>query len=365
MFRYVYILTQTCVCVKAFHPTIEYIGRGFLAEIYKDNVEKVAYLPSDAYLSEYGLEILKEVKKGTDALKEWIDKQYKENLRCYGKKEDPCKDFALNWIKPDQKTRQYTDWSYAEYGYIYDEKTGSFKVYNDGTLLFNIKADDESIEKYLYLFEHDNKVYHALSYNAEKLADVVEFVKTIKTAAKMSLSELKELVKENKGECIYLDDYHCITGGHRHGHEVYSKPLRFSESSYELEFIVEHDQLDIGYTDYGWEVLIQLPYCRTRILRGKGKYGNFRSEKTAVDALREHVNKLDPKKLKRTAEIFDAYMDARRKSEEAFKAFLDTLESEWEKEPWYVEESFTVRRMIDEGKHYLYLKEKNRKNETA
>ena len=36
MFRYVFILAQTYVCVKVIHPTTDFIGRGFPAEFYKN-----------------------------------------------------------------------------------------------------------------------------------------------------------------------------------------------------------------------------------------------------------------------------------------------------------------------------------------
>lgn len=36
MFRYVFILAQTNVHVKAIHPTPDFIGRGFLVEGYKN-----------------------------------------------------------------------------------------------------------------------------------------------------------------------------------------------------------------------------------------------------------------------------------------------------------------------------------------
>ena len=155
--------------------------------------------------------------------------------------------------------------------------------------------------------------------------------KAMKAASKLSLSELKVLVEKGEKSAFILTDYHCIAAGNRPGHEVYRKMLYSSKNYNGLEFIVEHDRLGVGYTDYGWEVILQCPYIRCRAISGPHKYGNFRSEKAAVNAARDLVKKIEQRKCSALRKSFYAYTVARDSTLETFSAFLDSLNDEWEK----------------------------------
>ena len=90
--------------------------RGYVCITEGKNVSKVAYLNSDAYLSWYGKKILDAAHD--NKINEWIDAQHRDNIASYGKNDDPCEGFQLNWIKPDAQSKNEKDWSYAGYGYI-------------------------------------------------------------------------------------------------------------------------------------------------------------------------------------------------------------------------------------------------------
>jgi len=291
--------------------------RGYVCLVNGKGVEKVAYLSSDAYLSGYGIRILDAVRR--NGLSDYIDNKRKDNIASYGKKDDPCNNFALNWIKPDKESRAYSDWGYAEYGYIYNQKTGTLSVYNRGEKLFVIKPEDR--DRFAYIFENDNALESVLSYDADKLT--YNWKNQRKKCADMSLEELQELVKKSKEDRIELDDYHCMASGFTPRREIYEKCLTSSTRNIRLTFLAEHEHI---ITDYGWKVLLQTPYCRFRFLNK-----TFRSEKAAMRALREKI-KANSEGLFRLAEIFGEYEEA--KNNGTIKDFAEKLDAEWEIQPW-------------------------------
>ena len=295
----------------------------------KNEIVNVAYLSSDAYLSWYGLQILKAIENATvnHGINAWVENQRNENIACNGNDND-CKNFALNWIKPDKISRSYDDWSYAEYGYIYDARSYSLKVYYRGKLLLTIdcKSHDE-INKYIYLFANEDQIYKAISYDKDKLEDIKPFDKVVKEAAKMTEDELKDLVK-NRSEQLYLTDTHCIAPGHRPDREVYQKVLSTSSGEESLKFIVEHNVT--GYTDYGWIVLIQTPVVRVPVTISSKK---FRSEKALMNALRDFV-KPRKNKLIRLALVMERFEQAKKNN--MLEAFASECDGLWEEANWFV-----------------------------
>ena len=291
--------------------------RGYVCIVNGKNVEKVAYLSSDAYLSWYGIRILDSVRR--NGLSDYIDNERKDNIASYGKKDDPCKNFDLNWIKPDKESKAYSDWNYAEYGYIYNQKTGALSVYNRGERLFVIKPEDR--DRFAYIFENSSALESVLSYDTDKLT--YNWKNQIKKCADMSLEELQELVKKSKKDRIELDDCHCMASGYTAGREIYEKRLTSLNRNVRLTFLAEHDHL---ITDHGWEVLLQTPYCRFTFLNK-----TFRSEKAAMRALREEI-KANSEGLFRLAEIFGEYEEA--KNNGTLKDFAKTLDAEWKIQPW-------------------------------
>lgn len=317
--------------------------RGYVCITKGSKVLNVAYLDSDAYLSWYGLQILTAID--TEDIKEWVEKQRQEQISMYGT--DDCKGFALNWIKPDKESRQYDDWGYSEYGYIYDASKNKLKVYHFGKLLLTIDCDNsDEVSKCIYLFKNEDQIYDIISYDNNKLDNVKSFEKVVKEAAKMSEDELKEIVKDDS-EMFYLSDYHCIANGHRPDREMYKKILTSSCRDEKLTFIVEHDI--IGYTDYGWNVLIQTPVVRVPITISSKK---FHSEKALMDALREFVK---PRKnnLMRLAYVMEKFEYA--KANDMLEVFILELDALWNDANWFVGNmKFTTDWFKQEAENILY-----------
>ena len=213
---------------------------------------------------------------------------------------------------------------------IYNEKTGILKVYYYGKLLLTVKPEER--EKYLYIFEKEDKIYNALSYDAEKMDNVLSFVDTMKAAAKLSLDELKDIAKKAEEERYYLSDTHCIAAGHYVGHETYQKEFSSSDSSKtSLYFIVQHNEWSRD-----WQVLLQTPFARLRVcINLRTRKGGYSSEKTAVRAIKERIKTVGPEKMLRLAEIFNEFTKATDSASES-AAFAAKLGEEWIKSPWWV-----------------------------
>ena len=296
--------------------------RGYACIINDKEIKRVAYLPSDAYLSGYGLEILKKIIAGK--LDEWFTTQIKYNQEVYiGTEPDPK--FQLNWIKKDKESRSYDDWNYSEYGYIFDEKTGVLKVYHRGDILYTVKLDE--YEKYAYFFENDGAVEDALTYDPEKLSFGDCYSSAVrKKIAGMSIEELKVVVKKAKTMPMpVLDDYHCVAAGHSFDRPVYIK--RFRSNGKELEFIAERSRWSKK-----WLVLIQTPFIRVPILE------DFGSETGAVKAIRKLILDRGYKKFERLAEIFEMVPELREMKPAEAK---EKLKKEHKKQTWFGYGTFT------------------------
>ena len=320
--------------------------RGYYVILNKKNkVEKVAYLSSDAYLSYYGLLILRSINdcKVNTFMSNLIDKNIE-----YGC-EDDLDGFQLNWIKPNKESRQCEDWNYSEYGYIFNGD--NLKVYCFGKLLLTVDCNtQEEIDKYLYIFENEDDIYSAISYDEYKLDNVIPFEKVIKQAVKMNLDELKLMVFKSRGEeRFYLSDSHCIASGYRADREVYQKRLTSSCGNESLKFIVEHDM--IGYTDYGWKVLIQTPVVRVPITISRKK---FNSEKALMNALRDFIRPRK-NKLMQLAFVINKFEEAKRN--DMMKTFISELDGLWSNANWFVGDgrSLTKEWFRREAENILYI----------
>ena len=322
--------------------------RGYVCITKGPKILNVAYLNSDAYLSYYGLQILTAIN--TKGIKEWVENLRQEQISMYGT--DDCKGFALNWIKPDKISKSYDNWSYAEYGYIYDASKNNLKVYHFGKLLLTIDCDNsDEVSKCIYLFKNENQIYNIISYDKDKLDDVKSFEKVIKEAVKMTENELKEIVKDDS-ERFYLSDYHCLANGHRPDREMYQKVLTSSCRNEELTFIIEHDV--IGYTDFGWDVLIQTPVIRIPVTIGCKK---FCSEKALMNALREFV-KSRKNKLLRLAYVMEKFKYA--EANDMLELFISEVDNMWDESQWFVGNMkyLTTDWFKKEAKNILYVQKR-------
>lgn len=304
--------------------------RGYVCVVNGTKIKKVAYLQSDAYLSCYGLKILQAIKDGT--IDTWMDKQIAYNHECYGSSE-PSPQFSLLWFRKGKENKDWDKYDFVEYGYLYNEKDGSLKVYSCGNLVLAVSQEDR--EKYLYYFQHYSQIDSWLRYDEEKLDE--NYKKPIKNLVKeASIEMLKEWVEESEKPRLELSDTHCLCAGHTMEYPIYQKLLRMSNDyGKTVKFIVAKDRFSKK-----WEVMVQLPYCRAVIQR------NFSSESKATDFIRS-LAKANPQKLMRMAEICiqidNAYINNER---DTLRGIMRSLDEMWEEEPWYTPNgSFTPQQI--------------------
>ena len=296
--------------------------RGYAVLANGKEIKKVAYLMSDACLSGYGLKILKALSENKAG--EWFDSQISYNHECYVDSEADKK-FTLDWIRPSKRTRE-EKWKssyFMEYGYLVNARTGELKVYNYGKLIHTVKRDDYG--KYLYYFENNFEIDAVICYDSEKMD--YNWNKSLKShIADASLEELKELRAKADMERNELSDTHLIMPGHSINRPVYGKRYRTSKDRREVMFITEKDRWSRK-----WSVLIQLPYIRVPIQNG------FSSEKKAVECIRKIIRKVGSGKLKRFAEISERVTELYKNNRHSeLKEVLDRLQTEWDKNPWYI-----------------------------
>ena len=292
--------------------------RGYVCTVNGAKIKKVAYLQSDAYLSGYGLEILKAI--ADNSIDSWMEKQISYNHECYGK-DEPSPHFSLSWIRRGKENRDWEKYDFAEYGYLYNEQDGSLKVYCFGKLSITVRKEQR--EKYLYYFQHAFQIDGWLRYDADKLAEINKPIKKLIDEA--TLQTLRKWVKESEAPRLELEDYHCISAGHSHEYPSYKKILRMS-NRYDrmVEFIVSKCSWSKK-----WEVMIQLPYSRAVIQRG------FSSEKKAVEFIRT-LAKEHQDKLMRMSEIVSSICEAYRNNHyDELKLFINNLDNMWEQESWF------------------------------
>lgn len=303
---------------------------GYVCVVNGTKIKKVAYLQSDAYLSCYGLEILQAITN--DAINAWMDKQIAYNHECYGRTE-PSPRFSLLWIKRGKENKDWDRYDFSEYGYLYNEKDGSLKVYSYGDLVLTVREEDR--EKYLYYFQYSNQIDGWLRYDAEKLDD--NYKKSIKKLIKdASIETLKEWVEEAAKPRLELSDVHCLCAGHTMEYPIYQKSLRRTDNyARSVKFIVAKSRFSKK-----WEVMVQLPYCRAVVQR------NFSSESKATDFIRS-LAKANPQKLMRMAEICMQIENAYCNNEyDTLRSIVGSIDEIWEEEPWYTPNgSFTPQQI--------------------
>ncbi len=291
--------------------------RGYVC-ITGKGTHKVAYLISDAYLSSYGLQIL-EAKKN-DRLVQLIDEIAKDN------DPDDCKGFQLNWIRPDKESRADKNWRYAEYGYIFNVQSFTISVYHYGKRLFVINCKHQKeMEKYLFLFEHEDDIYHSMAYNESLLKDTITFDQAMKQVKGNSLSVLESLVqKANAVNRVYLSDEHLIARGYRADRPSYIKELTDTNSGYSLKFIASQDY------DKKWSLLLQTPFVRIELDRG------LRSERAVVKRILQRIHNQGSEKFLRLAEIMSMCRKACEKKDMLkIQKLKEDMEAMFAEQEWF------------------------------
>ncbi len=287
--------------------------RGYVVITKGKAIENVARLNADAYLSGYGLEILKNISSGK--ICEWVQEKRDQD--------DPdLENFCMQWIKP-KKGDKMSKYNYAEYGYVYNLNTGVLRVYYYGKLLLLVKP--ENIDKYLYFFEHEDSIISAFSYNAEMFNYAGSYTINVKDCLRLSLLQLQELVSQSCETRYILSDTHLIAPGHRLGHEAYYKEFSSTDNlQKKLTFTVEQN--------YGfWHIYLQTPFGRYIINSGK-----YRSEKAAMKGLRDYIHRIgNYNQIMRTADILKMYEESESDIKKGYD-FINSLDKEWNTSPWWI-----------------------------
>ena len=308
--------------------------RGYVC-ITGKGTNKVAYL-SSAYLSYYGLKIL-EAKKNNQ-LVQFIDSIAKEN------EINDCKNFQPNWIRPDKVSRADKKWSYAEYGYIFNVQSCTLSVYHYGKRLFVINCNNpQEIERHLYLFEHEDDIYHSMAYNEYLLKYTMTFDQAMKQVKDNSLIVLESLVqKANTVNRVYLSDEHLIARGYRADRPSYIKELTDTNSGYSLKFIASQEY------DQKWSLLLQTPFARIELDNG------LRSERAVVKRILQRIHNQGSERFLRLAEIMSMCRKACEKKDmlkiQKLKEDMETMFTEQE---WFTYSSqLTPRWFVNELRRY-------------
>ena len=250
--------------------------RGYVAVIRGKEIKKVAYLQSDAYLSYYGEKILKAITNNT--IDKWMDKQIAYNHECYGE-DKPNKDFSLDWIRKSKTNKDRKKYDFAEYGYLYDEKTGKLKAYHYGQLMCTVIPEER--EKYQYMFENEDALWAYVNYD-EELLNYKKKPQSIFLLKNEGMDMLKYMVatsKKQQEERIFLSDSHLMAPGHSHGHPTYFKKLYFKWTDNPISFVVSQSSFSKS-----WDVLIQETTCRKYLTSQR-----FGTETAAMKWLRAHI----------------------------------------------------------------------------
>ena len=293
--------------------------RGYACVVNGIQLEKVAYLQSDAYLSYYGVQIMEAVMNCT--LDAWFEKQIKYNHELYGQ-DEPNPDFDLSFIR---KTRECPT-GQAEYGYLYSRKTGELRVYNNGRLMISVPREQR--EKYLYFFRNESKIWYALTYDQEKL-DFLKKINWNTLVENASIKDLENWKEEGEKPFMILENRHLIAAGYSDRYPVYEKQLRWVNGNAPgfVEFFADKNTYDSF-----WSAVIQLPYCRISL----GE--RFQTEATVVRFIR-NLCKENASQIRRFADVFSMYKEFVKIPEnmdiQKINEFVENLKEEYAKSPWY------------------------------
>ena len=290
--------------------------RGYVCETVGRVVVDVAFLPSDAGLSWYGLKILNAIEENRLSL--WIETQKAESVAS------DTAGFDLSWVKRTKDNRDWERSCIAEYGYIFNQKTKKLHVYHYGKLMCTVDTGCQSErEKYRYYFEHCYEIGAMLAYDRQKMS--YDYGRPICSKIKAAtLDELTALVVQASKPRPELDDTHCILPGHAPQNGIYVYAKRFSVSNIarkHVNFICESP-----FMEDTWRPYVQLPYVRVCI------GSSCKTETAAVKQIRKLISNVGIEQMARFVEISDRIKDAYVTNR--MKEMLSDLDEEWEN-PWY------------------------------
>lgn len=309
--------------------------RGYACMVSGKKILKVAYLPSDAYVSYYGYIILAAIcnvapvlaygdPKAVD-LDTWMDAQIEVNHDDYGD-EEPSKDFSLNWIRKSKESDAlgFDKYDFSEYGYLYDTVTGILKVYTFGKLLYTVKPNDR--EKYLYIFRNYENIWTAIHYDHDAFKYIVNWPDK-ELLLNADMATLQEWNEYGQKPHLILDDNHSIDVWHREDRPAYVKRLSYRGSNINLS--VNFYAHKFSDQVKSWQCCVQLPWIRVNL------FNNFFSSEGAVmKHLREFISANEDKIIRFMQVNNDVSQIISEKDPDKAKDYITNLDSEFEKASW-------------------------------
>ena len=329
--------------------------RGYVCMVSGKKILKVAYLPSDAYISYFGYIILSAIcnvapvlaygdPKAVD-LNTWMDLQIEENHRDYD--DEPSPNFSLNWIRKSKESKElgYENYDYSEYGYLYDTNTGVLKIYNYGNLKYTVKPEDR--EKYLYIFKNYENIWIAIHYDHDTFKYLFNWPDK-ELLQNADMATLQEWNEDGQKPLLFLDDDHTIDVWHRDTKPSYTKRLSYRSNNINLSVnFIAHKFFD---QTKSWQLSVQLPWCRVDVFNDW-----FTSERSVMKRFREFISANEEKIicfLQVCNEVSGIIND---KNSEKAKEYLNTLDTEYEKAPWVTfNGNFKPDKIRSELREYIY-----------
>lgn len=268
--------------------------RGFIVLASGKKIIRAAEINSDAYLSHCGVQILDAFEK--DTVSEFIDNE----LRSKWLDTTDLADFTWDWVI---RSKDNGDNFFLDYSYVCDIKKNTLTVYYFGENLLTVHHED--IPLYRFIFEKDNELYRALSWDEEKWAHVKDYRK-----------ELKKLLKNLQGETSesMLAIFKALIDGYQD--PLFVMPdLRYKDVSrcwygkdmYRVH-IASGDHSNCGFEifvmkAYGTiDAVVQLPWCRRLLL----KASSFQKMNNAITNLVRH-NQNELAALVPIYKLYDSY----------------------------------------------------------
>lgn len=305
--------------------------RAFLTVIDdKKQILDAAFIPSDAYPSNTGLEVLDFFEKGE--FRNYIARTREE----YPHELDMVEGIQRSWYVKDKNNK---DSYFHDYAYEYDISKQKLNLFHFGDKAFTISQKD--VPLYRYLFEQEDNLYIPLCLDSKTMTLKKDFYKELRSMIKngMRTEDFQAIINENTS-VLYMNSGR-ILDRKNYFETIYGKHVYNSENPGEkLSFyIYEHNSSNKA------NLYIQTPFVRWPI-----HPSSFRSYHQAEKALADMI-RTNPDALRHTMDVFkdcksfnqtihqifeDPSMDFEeqsRKAQELKEQFLEKLSPEKQSAP--------------------------------
>lgn len=266
---------------------------GFIVLVEDGKCVKAVYSNGGSYTSELGLLILNIFKQ--NKFKENFKKILPINLDKKTRKKYYEYDSLDAFLNPEEtskvlpsvpltkdliiKNKENIDNFFVCYSYLYDINKDNLKIYYYGELLYTISRID--IDLYKYIFDSEDILWQALSYDEKTCSHKNDFHKEIKKLLKTKpeISDIKNIVDNYDESNLTISEGRISDCWDNH----YKKEVKNNKGLIAVFIIGEF---------YGkYDVSIQLPFIRNRV-----GFNNLKSaracEKSIIDLVKTKKEKL-------------------------------------------------------------------------